>query len=164
MHTTAHETGYARRAWNFTRHLVEMVAVMCISGGLLLAASYRVASELGAPTFAADAPIAAVLVTALVYASTMVIWMPLRGMPLRATAEMAGSTLAVGGVLIVLGGTGVLTGTQLSHWADASYCMPACVLMSPVMAARWSLYASHGSNRAAQSSRLPDGATTGFTR
>jgi hypothetical protein len=130
----------ARQVWNFARHFFEMCIAMCVGGSILMAAAFGIATQLGRPALREEAPGLAVLATAVIYTLPMVAWMLFRGMDGRATAEMAAATLAVGVVLVGLAALGVMTTNDLSTWASAAFCGPACVVMLPVMLLRRDMY------------------------
>ena len=132
--------GPARQVWNFARHFLEMCISMCVGGSILMAAVFGVADELGQPALREEAPGLAVLATAVIYALPMTAWMLIRGMEVRATAEMAIATLGVGVVLVGLAALGTMPTGDLSTWASAAFCGPACVVMLPVMLARRGMY------------------------
>lgn len=141
MITTAPRPG--TQAWNFVRHYLEMCIAMCIGGGLLLAGFFWAAAQVGQPALREQAPELAVLAAAVIFALPMAAWMLFRGMEKRPTAEMAGATIAVGLVLIALAWAGILPADDLSGWASARFCGPACLVMVPVMLARRGMYAGH---------------------
>jgi hypothetical protein len=132
--------GPGRQVWNFARHFIEMCVAMCIGGSVLLAAFFWVAAQGGQPDIRNRAPELAVLATAVFYALPMAAWMLFRGMELRPTAEMAAATIAVGVGLVGLTWVGALARADLSGWADASLCLPACAVMLPLMLGRRDMY------------------------
>jgi hypothetical protein len=142
--------GPARQVWNFARHFLEMCIAMCIGGSLLMAAVFGVATQLGQPALREVAPGLSVLATAVIYTLPMAAWMLIRGMDARATAEMAVATLGVGLVLVGLAALGTMSTDDLSAWASAAFCGPACVVMLPVMLVRRDMYSGRADHHVAR--------------
>jgi len=115
-----------------------------------MAAVFGLATQIGQPALREEAPGVAVLATAVIYTLPMAAWMLLRGMDARATAEMAAATLAVGVVLVGLAALGAMSTDDLSTWASAAFCGPACVVMLPVMLLRRDMYTGRTGHHAAQ--------------
>lgn len=135
--------GAAKQAIRFGVHVLEMCAVMCLGGGLLMVLFFGGASVLGYPDLPQTAPALSALTVATCLAASMVAWMRFRGMEWRPTLEMAGSSIAVG-VLVIAGyWLGIVPGTVLIQ-----LCGVACVAMIAIMLFRFDLYASHAGHHA----------------
>ena len=133
--------GVGTQVWNFTRHFAEMCIIgMCVGGSILYAAFFWAAGALGYPNLRDEAPQLAVLVTAVIYALPMAAWMLFRGMDQRPTLEMSLATIGVGGVLLAAAALGIITSAELSGWASARFCGPACVAMVVVMLVQRDVY------------------------
>ena len=135
--------GAPKRAVRFGVHALEMCAVMCLGGGLLMVLFFVGASLLGYPDLLQTAPALSALVVATCLAASMVAWMRLRGMEWRPTLEMAGSSIAVGVLMIAGYWLGIVPGTLLIQ-----LCGVACVAMIAIMFFRFDLYASHAGHHA----------------
>ena len=134
----------AKPAGRFGLHFVEMCAVMCIGGGILIALFFGAAAFLGFSGLRQQVPELSAFVIAVILAGTMVAWMRFRRLEWRPTLEMAGSSIAAGGLLIV------------GYWIDIvpestlvpGVCGLACVAMVAVMLFRVPLYSSsHAGHR-----------------
>ena len=132
--------GLGTQVWNFTRHFAEMCIAMCVGGSILYAAALWAAGALGYPNLRDEAPQLAVLATAVIYALPMAAWMLFRGMDGRSTLEMSIATIAVGGILVGAAALGIISDAELSGWASARFCGPACVVMIAVMLAQRDVY------------------------
>ena len=133
--------GLDTQIWNFGRHFAEMCIIgMCVGGSILYAAFFWAAGALGYPNLRDEAPQLAVLATAVIYALPMAAWMLFRGMDRRSTLEMSLATIAVGGILIGAAALGIMTDAELSGWAGARFCGPACVAMIAVMLIQRDMY------------------------
>jgi hypothetical protein len=128
----------AKPAGRFGLHLVEMCAVMCVGGGLLIALFFGAAAFLGFTDVRQQAPELSALVISVILAGTMVAWMRFRRMEWRPTLEMAGSSIAAGVLLIA--------GYRLDIVPESALvpavCGLACVAMVAVMLFRVPLYSS----------------------
>jgi hypothetical protein len=117
-----------------------MCVVMCVGGGilngLLLVAGPAL---LGYPDLRQRSPVLAVLVSGLIYALPMAVWMRLRGMAWRPTVEMSGAVIALAIVMIGVAWAGVVSASSLRGWA-MGFCGPACGVMFVVMLFRLDLY------------------------
>lgn len=121
-------------------HFLEMCIVMCMGGGLLIGLFFAGASVLGFSDFRLDHPEWSALIVSVILAVAMVAWMRFRRMDWRPTLEMAGSSVAAGGALIV----GYWVGIVSEEALVPSVCLLACVAMIAVMLFRIPLYtASH---------------------
>ncbi len=129
--------GAAKPAARFGLHVLEMCIVMCVSLGVLGALFFGAAAVLG---FSADvweqAPALAVLVVVAVLASSMVVWMRLRGMKWRPGLEMAGAAIAAGALVFAGYSVGIVALSDLLP----SVCGVACLAMIGVMVFRVRLY------------------------
>lgn len=137
----------AERAGRFGLHFLEMCAVMCLGGGLLIALFFAAAAFLGFSDLRQEAPALSALVIAAILAGVMVGWMRFRRMDWRPTLEMAGSSV-VAGVLLV---AGYWLGFVPERALVPSVCALACVAMVAVMLFRLPLYTSSHSAQGAQS-------------
>jgi hypothetical protein len=138
-------SGGAQRAGRFGRHFLEMCAVMCLGGGLLIALFFGAAALLGFSDLRQQAPVLSALVIAVILAGAMVAWMRFRRMAWRPTLEMAGSSIAAGVLLIAGYWLGLVSASALVP----SVCAAACVAMVAVMLFRVPLYSSsHAGHRA----------------
>jgi drug/metabolite transporter (DMT)-like permease len=151
--TTTPTIGLGSQAWNFARHFIEMCAAMCLGGSVLYAAFVALADALGSPNLRADAPELAVAATAVIYALPMAMWMVFRGMDRRSTVEMTAATLAVGAVFIGAAAVGFITAAELSAWASARFCLPACAVMVAVMLVRRDVYTGRTGHHMAHSAQ-----------
>jgi hypothetical protein len=128
----------AKPAGRFGLHLVEMCAVMCVGGGLLIALFFGAVAFLGFTDLRQQAPELSALVISIILAGTMVAWMRFRRMEWRPTLEMAGSSIAAGVLLIA--------GYRLDIVPESALvpavCGLACVAMVAVMLFRVPLYSS----------------------
>lgn len=131
-------TGVAKPAGRFGLHFVEMCAVMCVGGGLLIALFFGAAAFLGFSDLREEGPALSAFFIAVILAGVMIAWMRFRRMQWRPTLEMAGSSVAAGMVLIA------------GYWLDIvpesalvpGVCGLACVAMVAVMLFRLPLYSS----------------------
>ena len=138
-------SGGAKRAGRFGRHFLEMCAVMCLGGGLLIALFFGAAALLGFSDLRQQAPVLSALIIAVILAGAMVAWMRFRRMAWRPTLEMAGSSIAAGVLLIA----GYWLGLVSASAPVPSVCAAACVAMVAVMLFRVPLYSSsHAGHRA----------------
>jgi hypothetical protein len=135
----------AERAARFGLHFLEMCAVMCLGGGLLIALFFGAAAFLGFSDLRQEDPALSALVVAVLLAGAMVGWMRFRRMDRRPTLEMAGSSVAAGVLLVV----GYWLGFVPESALLPSVCVLACVAMVAVMLFRLPLYtSSHSAHRA----------------
>lgn len=132
----------ARPASRFGFHFLEMCAVMCLGGGLLIGLFFGGAAVLGFSELRQDLPALSALIIALILAGAMVAWMRFRHMSWRPTLEMAGSSVAAGLALVV----GYWAGIVSEEVLLPSVCALACVAMLAVMLLRIPLYASSHSD------------------
>lgn len=134
-------SGAAVGAGRFGLHFLEMCAVMCLGGGLLIALFFGAAALVGFSDLRQDAPALSAFVIAVLLAGAMVAWMRFRRMEWRPTLEMAGSAIAAGVLLIAGYWLGIVSESALVP----SVCGLACVAMIAVMLFRAPLYSSsHG--------------------
>ena len=137
-------SGTAKAAGRFGLHFLEMCAVMCLGGGLLIVLFFGAAALLGFSDLRQDAPALSALVIAVLLAGAMVTWMRFRRMEWRPTLEMAGSSIAAGALLIAGYWLGIVSESALVP----SVCVLACVAMIAVMLFRIPLYSSSHSHHA----------------
>ena len=139
-HQTAARDGTPRRVvrpiGHFLMHLLEMCAVMCLGGGLLIVLFFGAAAVLGYSDLRQTAPQISILAIAVCLAGAMVAWMRFRRMAWRPTLEMAGSSVAVGLLMVVSSWLGLASTTALI----GVECALACVAMVAVMLFRVRLY------------------------
>ena len=135
----------AKPAGRFTLHLLEMCAVMCLGAILFSLLIFGAASLLGYSNLAETAPELAVLVIAVNLSVPMAAWMRFRGMAWQPTVEMAGSTMAVGVLLIVAYRLDLVAQARLVPIQTSL----ACPVMLAVMLPRFRLYsAAHTAHHA----------------
>lgn len=135
----------AKPAGRFILHLLEMCAVMCVSGILFSLLIFGAATLLGYSNLPETAPELAVLIIALNLSVPMATWMRFRGMDWQPTLEMAGATLAVGMLLIVAYRLDLVTQARLIPIQTSL----ACPVMLAVMLPRFRLYsAAHTAHHA----------------
>lgn len=128
----------AKSTSRFGFHFLEMCAVMCLGGGVLIAVFFGVAALLGFTDLTQEAPALSALICSVILAGAMVAWMRFRRMEWRPTLEMAGSSVAAGVLLIV----GYWIGVVSQEALVPSVCGLACVAMLAVMLFRLPLYSS----------------------
>lgn len=133
-----HFLGAAQPAARFGFHVLEMCAVMCIGGGLLIVLFFGAATLLGFSDLREQDPELSALIIAVILAGAMVGWMRFRGMEWRPTLEMAGSSIAAGMLLIAGSWVGLVPESALVP----GVCGLACVAMVIVMLFRVGLYSS----------------------
>lgn len=134
----------ARPAGRFTLHVLEMCAVMCIGGGLLIALFFGAAALLGFSDLAEQSPELSALVAAGILGGVMVAWMRFRGMDWQPTLEMSGAGVAAGALMVVAYWFGGVASSDLVP----SVCGVACLAMVADMFFRFRLYSSHTGHRA----------------
>lgn len=134
----------AKGAGRFGLHFLEMCAVMCLGGGLLIVLFFGAAALLGFSDLRQDAPALSALVIAVLLAGAMVAWMRFRRMEWRPTLEMAVSSIAAGVLLVAGYWLGIVSDSALVP----SVCGLACVAMIAVMLFRVPLYSSSHSHHA----------------
>ena len=137
---TAARPGVGSQVWHFARHWLEMCVVMCVGGGILNGLLFLAGPALlGYPDLRQRSPVLAVLVSGLIYALPMAVWMRFRGMAWRPTVEMSAAVIALAVVMIGAAGVGVVSESSLRGWA-MGFCGPACGVMFVVMLFRPGLY------------------------
>ena len=146
--------GPGKQIINFVRHFGEMCIAMCVGGIALYAAFFGAAGLIGYPDLPERSPELSVIAVAFIYAFPMAAWMRFRGMEWRPTLEMSGATIGVGILLISLAWTGVTANSDLSEWADPSFCGPACVAMLVVMMLRLDLYTGRAGHHVAHATHV----------
>jgi hypothetical protein len=100
----------------FLAELGGMCAVMCIGGSVLSLTSFAIATALGYPNLAQQAPeLSAAIVTACL-AVPMAVYMAVRGHGRRHNAVMTSSTLGVGIVVIALLWSGAISASSVQTW------------------------------------------------
>jgi hypothetical protein len=92
-----------RQTAHFIRHFVEMCAPMCIGFALGDLVYFWAAGQQGSSEPFRQLPELSVLVVTLTMTAPMTAWMLFRGMPRRATAEMAAAMPVLAMVLLPLG-------------------------------------------------------------
>jgi len=119
-----------------------MCAVMCIGGSILSLASFAVATALGYPNLAQQAPELSAAIVTVCLALPMAIYMAVRGHGRRHNVVMTGSTVGVGLAVIALlwSGTISTTGPQTWHHLFGMVCGPACLVMVVEMLLSFSMY------------------------
>ena len=137
-HSPARAPEAVKPAGRFGFHFLEMCAVMCMGGGLLIALFFAGVAVLGFPDFRLDHPEWSAFIVSGLLAAAMVAWMRFRRMDWRPTLEMAGSSVAAGCALIV----GYWAGVVSEEALVPSVCLLACVAMIAVMLFRLPLYTS----------------------
>ncbi len=130
------DSGVARRVGHFVRHVLEMCIVMCVGGGLLGLLFFGSAALLGYSDLKQTAPELTILLIAVSLSASMMAWMRFRRMEWRPTLEMAGSSVAVGLLMIVASWLDIASTSALI----AVECGLACVAMVAVMLFRVRLY------------------------
>jgi hypothetical protein len=126
----------------FVAELGGMCAVMCVGGSILSFASFQVASWLGYPDLAQQAPELSVAIIAVCLALPMAIYMAARGHGRRHNLVMTGSTIAVGIVVIGLLASGVIAPNGPQNWYSlfGLVCGPACLVMIVEMLVSFNMY------------------------
>ena len=128
----------AKPIGHFGVHFMEMCAVMCLGGGLLIALFFGAAALLGFSDLRTGSPALSAFIVSCILGAAMVAWMRFRRMDWRPTLEMAGSSVAAGIVLIVGFWVGLVSEAALFP----AVCGLACVAMVIVMLFRLDLYSS----------------------
>jgi len=126
----------------FLAELGGMCAVMCIGGSVLSLASFAIATALGYPNLAQQAPeLSAAIVTACL-ALPMAVYMAVRGHGRRHNVIMTGSTVGVGIVVIALLWSGAITTSSPQTWHSlfGLICGPACLIMIVEMLLSFNMY------------------------
>jgi hypothetical protein len=126
----------------FAAHFMEMCAVMCIGGQVLTVAFFEGAALTGAPNLPQQQPAASILAVTASLTIAMAAWMAIRRHPLRHNLEMSLPTLAIGVVLSVAVGVGILplAGSAGYEPLFGLVCGPACIAMLVVMLLRFDMY------------------------
>ncbi len=126
----------------FLAELGGMCAVMCIGGSVLSVASFAIATALGYPNLAQQAPeLSAAIVTACL-AVPMAVYMAVRGHDRRHNVVMTSSTVGVGLVVIALLWSDAIStsGPQTWHSLFGVVCGPACLVMVVEMLLSFNTY------------------------
>ena len=134
----------AKPAAHFLLHVLEMCVVMCVGGGLLSLLFFGSAALLGYSDLKQTAPQLSILAIAVALSVSMVAWMRFRGMQWRPTLEMAGSSMAVGLLMIAASRLELASTTTLIQME----CGLACLAMIAVMLFRVPLYSGHTARHA----------------
>jgi hypothetical protein len=126
----------------FLAELAGMCAVMCIGGSLLSLASFQIATALGYPNLAQQAPELSAAIVTLCLALPMAIYMAVRGHGRRHNVVMTGSTLGVGIVVTGLLWSGAISTSGLQTWQSlfGLICPPACLIMVVEMLISFNMY------------------------
>ena len=127
---------FLRKVGHFLWHFVQMCLVMCAGGAILTFAFFGGAALLGYPDLFAQAPYLATLVLAINLSVAMVAWMRFRHHEWQPTLEMAGTSMALGIVLIALGSLGLVPVSDVFEWMTRL----ACPVMLVPMLFRVKLY------------------------
>ena len=125
-----------------------MCAVMCMGGLLLSFASFEIASALGYPNLAVQAPELSAAIVTVCLALPMAVYMAVRGHGRRHNVVMTGSTIGVGIVVIGLLWSGAISTPGLQNWHSlfGLICPPACLIMIVEMLISFNMY-SGGARR-----------------
>jgi hypothetical protein len=136
----------------FLAELGGMCVVMCVGGTILSFASFGVASWLGYPNLARQAPELSVLIIAACLALPMAVYMAMRGHRRRHNVEMTGSTIGVAIVVIGLLWSGVISATGLQNWHSlfGLVCGPACLVMVVEMLISFNMYSGRAAERGSE--------------
>jgi hypothetical protein len=113
-HEGARTTSRRRQTTQFVRHLLEMCAPMCIGFALGDLAYFWAAAQQGYSEPFRELPELSVLVVTFTMTAPMAAWMLFRGMPGRATAEMAAAMPVLAIVLLALGWLAIVPMTELA--------------------------------------------------
>jgi hypothetical protein len=148
---TTPSPGLGSQVWHFARHWLEMCIVMCVGGGILNGLLFMAGPALlGYPDLRQQVPMRAVLLSGLVYALPMAVWMRIRGMAWRPTLEMSGAVLGLAIVIVGAAWADAVSPSSLRGWA-MGFCGPACVVMFVVMLFRLGLYTGRTGHPVARS-------------
>lgn len=109
--------------WNFVR----MCLPGCLGALILSVAFFAGATLIGYPDLIVQAPVLSTLVLTINFTLPMVVWMSFRHREWRPTLEMAGASMGLGIVLIVLGTLGIIPRSEIFGW-EASLCCPAMLV------------------------------------
>ena len=125
-----------------------MCAVMCMGGLLLSFASFEIASALGYPNLAVQAPELSAATVTVCLALPMAVYMAVQGHGRRHNVVMTGSTIGVGIVVIGLLWSGAISTPGLQNWHSlfGLICPPACLIMIVEMLISFNMY-SGGARR-----------------
>ena len=121
---------------HFLWHYVQMCLVMCAGGAILTFAFFGGTALLGYPDLFAQAPYLATLVLAINLSVAMGVWMRFRRHEWWPTLEMAGTSMALGIILIALGSLGLVPVSDVFEWMTRL----ACPVMLIPMLMRLNLY------------------------
>jgi hypothetical protein len=126
----------------FLAELGGMCAVMCIGGSVLSLASFAVATALGYPNLAQQAPELSAAIITICLALPMATYMAVRGHGWRHNAVMTGSTIGVGIVVIALLWSGAISASSPHTWHSlfGLICPPACLVMVAEMLLSFNMY------------------------
>jgi hypothetical protein len=145
--TAVRRADSAKPAGRFAAHLLEMCAVMCIGGGILIAGFFGVAAVVGFSDLRVRNPAFSAGVVNVILAGAMTAWMRFRRMEWQPTLEMVAASLGAGMLLICGYWLGIVTGDALV----VNVCAAACVAMVGAMLFRVRLYTSgHAAHRGHQ--------------
>lgn len=128
----------------FLAELGGMCAVMCVGGSVLSLTSFAIASTLGYPSLAVQAPELSAAIVTVCLALPMAVYMAVRGHGRRHNVVMTGSTLGVGLVVIALLWPGAISasGPQTWHALFGLICPPACLIMVVEMLFSFNMYSA----------------------
>jgi hypothetical protein len=126
----------------FLAELGGMCAVMCIGGGGLSLASFAIATALGHPNLAQQAPELSAAIVTVCLALPMAVYMAVRGHGRRHNLVMTGSTIGVGIVVIALLWSGAISASGPQTWQSlfGLLCPPACLIMVVEMLLSFNMY------------------------
>jgi hypothetical protein len=129
---TAHTPRHRRlgRVGRFTLHFVEMCMPMCIGWAVGDLAYFAVADALGSSEPFRDWPELSLAIVTFNMTAPMVAWLRFRGMPTRATGEMAASMVALALLILAAGWLGIVAMEALP-WLAHSLMMPA--MLAPML-------------------------------
>jgi hypothetical protein len=126
----------------FLAELGGMCAVMCIGGSVLSLASFAIATALGYPNLAQQAPELSAAIVIVCLALPMAVYMAVRGHGRRHNVIMTGSTVGVGIVVIALLWSGTISSSGPQTWQSlfGLICPPACLIMVVEMLLSFNMY------------------------
>jgi hypothetical protein len=139
--TTAHPARHKRISGvgRFALHFFEMCMPMCIGWAVGDLVYFAVAGQLGSSDPFGDWPVLSLIVVTFNMTAPMVAWMRFRGMPGRATAEMAAAMAVLALLILSVGWLGIAAMSTLP-WLAHSLMMPA--MLAPMLL-RLELYTGH---------------------
>ena len=118
---------FVRKAGRFLWSFVLMCLPMCIGAIILSVAFFGTAALIGYPDVIRQAPVFSTLVLTINFTLPGVAWMSFRHHEWRPTLEIAGTSMALGIVLIALGLLGIIPISEIFEW-EATLCCPAMLV------------------------------------